>query len=109
VEYTQTLGEAAIDFLLQGGTNAIITLQHNQVVPIPYKEMIDPETGRTEVRLVDTSSYRYQSTYEALARLKPEHGRDAALFERLAALTNLTRQEFIERFGYLAGAAPRPF
>ena len=54
VEYTRTLGEAAIDFLLGGGTNAIITLQHNQIVPIPYEEMIDPETGRTEVRLVDT-------------------------------------------------------
>lgn len=109
VEYTRILGEAAIDFLVQGGTNAIITLQHNQIVPIPYEEMIDPETGRTEVRMVDTSSYRYQSSYKTMARLKPEHAGDAALFERLAALTNLTSQEFRERFGYLAGAAPRPF
>jgi len=109
VEYTRTLGEAAIDFLLQGGTDAIITLQHNQIVPIPYGEMIDPETGRTEVRMVDTSSYRYQSSYKMMARLKPEHARDEALFEQLATLTNLTCQEFKERFGYLAGAAPRPF
>jgi len=109
VEYTETLGEAAIDYLLQGGTNAIITLQHNQIVPIPYHEMIDPETGRTEVRMVDTSSYRYQSSYKAMARLKPEHAGDAALFEQLAALTNLSCQEFRARFGYLAGVAPRPF
>jgi 6-phosphofructokinase len=107
VEYTRTLGEAAIDFLLGGGTNAIITLQHNQVVPIPYDEMINPETGRTEVRLVDTNSYRYQSNYKSMTRLKPEHAGDEALFERLAALTNLSSQEFKERFGYLCDARRR--
>jgi 6-phosphofructokinase 1 len=109
VEYTRTLGDAAIDFMLQGGSNAIITLQHNQIVPIPYDEMIDPETGRTEVRLVDTSSYRYQASYKAMARLKPEHAQDEVLFERLAILTNLSPQGFKQRFGYLAGIAPRPF
>ncbi len=109
VEYTRTLGDAAIDFLLQGGTNAIITLERNQIVPIPYDEMIDPETGRTEVRMVDTNSYRYQASYKAMARLKPEHAQDEALFERLAILTNLSPQQFKDRFGYLAGITPRPF
>ncbi|MFM8319452.1 MAG: 6-phosphofructokinase, partial [Chloroflexota bacterium] len=109
VEYTRTLGEAAVDFLLGGGTNAIITLQHNQVVPIPYDQMIDPETGRTGVRMVDIASYRYRSSFKTMARLKPEHAGDRRLFERLAALTNLTPDQFIARFGYLAGAAPRPF
>lgn len=109
VEYTRTLGEAAIDFLLRGGTNAIITVQHNQIVPIPYDEMINPQTGRTDVRLVDTSSYRYQSSYKFMTRLKPIHATDEALFARMAALTNLPTGAFIERFGYLAGAAPRPF
>jgi ATP-dependent phosphofructokinase / diphosphate-dependent phosphofructokinase len=103
VEYTRTLGEAAIDYLLRGGSNAIITLQHNQVVPIPYDEMIDPVTGRTEVRLVDTGSYRYRSNYKSMTRLKPEHAGDEALFERLAALTNLSPTQFKQRFGYLAG------
>jgi ATP-dependent phosphofructokinase / diphosphate-dependent phosphofructokinase len=109
IEYTRTLGEAAIDFLLNGGTNAIITVQNNQIVPIQFNEMIDPETGRTGVRLVNTSSYRYQSSYKFMVRLKPEHAHDAALFERMAALTNLTSQEFKERFGYLTGVAARSF
>ena len=109
VEYTRTLGEAAIDFLMDGGTNAIITLQNNQVVPIPYDQMIDPDTGRTEVRMVNTNSYRYQSSYKLMSRLKPEHAQDEALLARLAGLTNLTPQAFKQRFGYLAGIAPRPF
>jgi 6-phosphofructokinase len=101
VEYARMLGEAAVDFLLQGGTNAIITLQHGHIVPIPYDEMIDTQTGRTEVRMVDTHSFRYQSSYKMMARLKPENAGDTVLFERLAALTNMTCQGFTERFGYL--------
>lgn len=31
IEYTRTLGQAAVTFLLGGGSNAIITLQHSQV------------------------------------------------------------------------------
>jgi 6-phosphofructokinase 1 len=109
IEYTRTLGEAAVTFLLGGGTNAIITLQHNQAVPIPYDQMIDPETGRTEVRMVDIHSYRYQSAYKFMARLKPEHAADEALFERLAAQTSLSTAEFKQRYGYLCGIGVRPF
>jgi ATP-dependent phosphofructokinase / diphosphate-dependent phosphofructokinase len=109
IEYTRSLGEAAVDFLVAGGTNAIITLQRNQIVPIPYDEMINPETGRTEVRMVNTDSFRYRSAYKFMTRLKPEHAQDEGLFERLAVLTNLTVQEFKERYAYLIGMAPRPF
>ena len=109
VEYTRSLGEAAVDFLVAGGTNAIITLQRNQIVPIPYDEMIDPETGRTEVRMVNMDSFRYRSAYKFMTRLKPEHAQDDRLFERLAVQTNLTVKEFKERYGYLIGIAPRPF
>jgi ATP-dependent phosphofructokinase / diphosphate-dependent phosphofructokinase len=109
IEYTRALGEAAVTFLLEGGTNAIITLQHNQAVPIPYDQMIDPDTGRTEVRMVDTSSYRYQSSLKFMARLKPEHAGDDALFARLAGLTTLSPADFKARYGYLTGEGKRPF
>ena len=109
IEYTRSLGEAAIDFLVEGGSNAIITVQKGQIVPIPYDQMIDPETGRTGVRMVNINSYHYQSSYKFMARLKSEHAHNEALFERLAALTDLTCAEFKERYGYLAGVAPRPF
>src|SRR5271157_63050 len=109
IEYTRILGSAAIEFLSKGGTNAIITLQHNQIVPLPYYEMINPETGRTEVRMVDTSSFRYQSAYQAMTRLKPEYANDALLFERLAVHTKLSGRELKERFGYLIGVGPSPF
>ena len=109
IEYTRSLGSAAIEFLMNGGTNAIITLQHNQIVPIPYDEMINPETGRTEVRMVDTNSFRYQSSYQAMTRLKPECIDDELLFERLAVNTKLSGKELKERYGYLIGIGPGPF
>jgi 6-phosphofructokinase 1 len=109
IEYTRSLGSAAIVFLLKGGTNAIITLQHNQIVPIPYDEMINPETGRTEVRMVDTNSFRYQSSYQAMTRLKPECADDGLLFERLAVFTKLSGRQLKDRYGYLIDAKTRPF
>jgi len=109
VEYTRLLGEAAVSFFIAGGTNAIIALQSHQAVPIPYDQMIDPETGRTEVRMVDMNSYRYQSAYKFMTRLKPEFAGDEELVARLAELTNLSVEAFKSRFGYLIGIAPRPF
>jgi len=101
IEYTRILGTAAIDFLLQGGANAIITLQQGQVIPIPYDEMINPLTGRTAVRLVDRNSYRYHSAYQFMTRLKPEHAGDDALFAKLAVLAHTTPEALRERYGYL--------
>lgn len=109
VEYTRLLGEAAVSFLIEGGTNAIITFQSHQAVPIPYEQMIDPETGRTEVRMVDINSYRYQSAYKFMTRLKPEAAGDEELMSRLAELTSLDVDAFKSRFGYLVAISPRPF
>ena len=52
-----------MEFLLSGGRDATITIQRNQVVPIPFGEMMDPKTGRTEVRLVNIESFTYRSAY----------------------------------------------
>ena len=101
IEYTRILGGAAVNFLMAGGTNAIITLQQGQIVPISYHEMINPNTGRTEVRMVDQNSTRYRTAYKFMTRLKPENAQDDPLFERLAALTNYTPEEFKARYGYL--------
>jgi len=109
IDYTRSLGEAAVDFLLQGGSNATITLQQNQVVPIPLEEMMDPNTGRTEVRVVKIDSFTYQSAYKFMIRLKPQDAENGMLLARMATQTNLSLEGFKARFGYLIGIAPRPF
>ncbi len=109
IDYTRSLGEAAVAHLLDGGTNVTITIQGNDVVPMPFDEMMDPETGRTEVRKVNVESFAYRSAYKFMIRLKPEDAENDDLWKQMAAQTNLTLLEFKERFGYLVGIAPRPF
>jgi 6-phosphofructokinase len=109
IDYTRSLGEAAVEFLLQGGSNATVSIQQNQVVPIPFDQMMDPETGRTEVRQVNVDSFTYRSAYRFMIRLKPENAGDHMLLARMATQTNLSLDEFKARFGYLIGIAPRPF
>lgn len=109
IDYTRSLGEAAVDFLLDGGTDAIIALADDRVIPLPFENMMDSETGRTQVRKVRIDSFAYQSSLKFQIRLKPQHANDEALWKRLAAQTNLTVEQFKARFGYLAGIAARPF
>ena len=79
------------------------------MVPIPFDQMMDPETGRTEVRQVDVDSFTYRSAYKFMIRLKPKHAGNEMLLARMAAQTNISLNEFKARFGYLIGIAPRPF
>jgi 6-phosphofructokinase 1 len=109
IDYTISLGEGAADFLMQGGSDATITIQNNQVVPVPYDDYVDPKTGRTRQRMVNIDSFTYQSAYKFMIRLKPEHAEDRAFLTRMAAHTKLNTDAFIERFGYLIGMAERPY
>ncbi len=108
IDYTRSLGEAAVEFLLKGGTDATITIQHNQMIPIPFVDMMDPETGRTEVRKVNLDSFTYRSAYKFMIRLKPEYADDHMLMADMAAETNLKFEEFKKRYGYLLETTPNP-
>jgi 6-phosphofructokinase 1 len=109
IDYTRTLGQAAVEFLLEGGSDAMITLQNNEIVPVPYVDLMDAETGRTGVRLVNTYSLAFRSARKLMVRLERQDLENAATVAKLAACTNLAPEAFVKRFGYLAGLAPRPF
>src|SRR4029077_12053224 len=55
-EYCRDLGYGAVRFLLGGGTGAMVSIQGGRLVPIPFDDLKDSETGKTKVRLVDTNS-----------------------------------------------------
>ncbi len=109
IDYTRSIGQAAAAFLIDGGSHATVTIQQGKVVPIPFEEMMDPETGRTEVRIVNVDSAAYDAAYKLMVRLKEEHGDDDMLHSRMASLVNMTPDELVKRYGYLMGAAERPF
>ncbi|MDH3974140.1 MAG: diphosphate--fructose-6-phosphate 1-phosphotransferase [Deltaproteobacteria bacterium] len=100
-EYTRDLGFGAITFLLKGGTDALITMHEQKLIPIPFDEMIDPMTGKTAVRMVDVNTESYAVARKYMIRLETEDFRGGEWTEKLAAATHMSIDEFKERFGYL--------
>jgi 6-phosphofructokinase len=108
MEYTRDLGYCAAKFLLAGGNAAMISMQGGHFVPIPFSDMIDGQTGRTKVRLVDISSTRYAIARRYMIRLRRDDLEDPQEIARLAATAHLTEQEFRGQFEYLVAHEPPP-
>jgi ATP-dependent phosphofructokinase / diphosphate-dependent phosphofructokinase len=100
--YCRDLGYSAIRFLLEGGTNAMISVQGGRMVPMPFDTIREADTGRTRVRLVNTDSEGYRVAREYMIRLEPKDLADRFWVEKLAAAGNMSADEFREKFGYLA-------
>lgn len=98
IEYTRDLGYCAAQYLLDGGTAAMVSIQDGRFTPIPFKQMLDPATGRAKVRMVDIGSQSYQIACQYMIRLTEEDFTDAAALGRYAALTGLSPEAFRQRF-----------
>ncbi len=98
MEYTRDLGYCAAQFLLDGGTAAMVSIQQGRFTPIPFKQMLDPATGRAKVRMVDVASESYQIARRYMIRLAPEDMADAQTVGRCASVVGLSADAFRERF-----------
>jgi 6-phosphofructokinase 1 len=108
MEYTRDLGYCAAKYLLAGGNGVMISMQAGLFVPVPFHEMIDPETGRTRVRLVDINSTRYAIARRYMIRLRRDDFDDPHELARFAATCGMTLAEFREEFEYLVQDEPPP-
>src|SRR5205814_5199923 len=66
MEYTRDLGYCAAKYLFSGGNAAMVSLQGGNFVAIPFSQMLDPNPGRTKVRIVDMNRHRYAIASRAL-------------------------------------------
>jgi 6-phosphofructokinase len=108
MEYTRDLGYCAAKYLLNGGNAAMISMQGGHFVPIPFATMIDRETGRTRIRLVDISSTRYAIARRYMIRLRRDDFEDPHHLARLANTARLPEDEFRRQFEYLVAHEPPP-
>jgi 6-phosphofructokinase 1 len=106
IQYCRNLGYWATRFLLDGGTEAMATIQGGRLVPIPFREMISPETGKVRVRYVDIRSPAYQTAAAYMIRLKPEDFERPDQLRTLARAGHLSEADFVRRFGGLVGRGP---
>src|ERR1044072_4467451 len=108
MEYTRDLGYCAAKYLLSGGTGVMISMQAGNLVPIPFEKLVDPETGRTKVRMVDTHSTRYAIARRYMIRLRRDDFEDSHELAKFAATVHVSLDDFRQEFEYLIGYDPPP-
>jgi ATP-dependent phosphofructokinase / diphosphate-dependent phosphofructokinase len=107
IAYTRDLGFGAVEYLrtaIDAGDSdpgAMITIQEDHMVPLPFDALTDPATGKTRIRQVDLSSNSYRVAKEYMIRLEREDLDDLEKLDPIAAAANVTPEAFRERFGYL--------
>jgi 6-phosphofructokinase 1 len=101
MEYTRDLGYSASQFLLDGGSGAMISIQNGRFVPLYFKDILDPVTKRTKVRMIDPSSESFYIARKYMLRLNKTDFEDANELAKLAATVHLSSKEFKKRFYYL--------
>ena len=96
--YCRELGNAAIRFLLNGGSGAMVSVQNGRLVPLLFDDIRDPNTGKTRVRNVDINSETYRVAREYMLRLDYTDFEKADWAEKLARAGNLSVEELKKRF-----------
>jgi 6-phosphofructokinase 1 len=98
MEYTRDLGFCAAQFLLDGGTAAMVSIQNGRFTPISFKQMVDPVSGRAKVRMVDITAQSYQIARQYMIRLSDEDFKGSMALSRYATLAGMSPEAFQARF-----------
>jgi 6-phosphofructokinase len=101
MEYTRDLGFAASQFMLNGGSGAMVSIQGGHFVPLYFKDILDPKTGRTRVRMVDPASESFYIARRYMLRLNQSDFDDPHELAKYAATCGISLEEFREKFFYL--------
>jgi ATP-dependent phosphofructokinase / diphosphate-dependent phosphofructokinase len=103
-EYTRNLGYGAVKFLLSPVAEqfgAIISFVEGRLKPLPFEEMINPETQRMRPRLVDVGAENYECARRYMIRLEPSDFDTADRLKKLADVVKMSPAQFRERFEYV--------
>jgi len=99
-EYTRNLGYGAVEYLLNGGTGAMITFFEGRLRPIPFEDIFDPITKRTKLRFVDVTAEPYIVGRKYMIRLNRDDFSPKNLV-KFSKAANLSISQFRKRFSYL--------
>jgi len=101
MEYTRDLGFSAAQFILDSGSGAMVSIQNGKFVPMYFKDIIDPKTGKTKVRMVDPASESFYIARRYMLRLNQADFDDPHELAKLAATAGMSIETFKQKFGYL--------
>jgi len=104
-EYTQDLGYAAVSYLLDGNSGAIVTVDKGRLIPVKFGEIINAN-GRISTREVDVDSDSYKVARKYMIRLEKSDFDEVKNVARLGLIGNMKTHEFEEGFKYLINDPP---
>ncbi len=104
-EYTQDLGYAAVRYLLDGNSGAIVTVDKGHLIPVRFEDIINAD-GRISTREVDVDSDSYQVARKYMIRLEAGDFEEIKNVARLALIGNMKTDDFIKKFKYLINDPP---
>jgi len=73
------------------------------MVPLQFEKMLNPQTGRFQVRKVNVDGEAYECACHYMIRLEKSDFEDPVELANLAAANSMTSDQFRSRFGYLVG------
>jgi ATP-dependent phosphofructokinase / diphosphate-dependent phosphofructokinase len=103
-EYTRDLGYGAVKFLRSeeaGKFGAIVSLVGGHLEPLPFTQMINPQTGRMQARKVDVNGEGYECARRYMIRLERGDFENPQRLARLASAASMTPEQLRQRFEYL--------
>jgi len=103
MEYTRDLGFSAAQFILSGGSGAMVSIQNGRFVPMYFADILDPVTKKTKVRMVDPSSESFYIARRYMLRLNQADFDDPHELAKYAATCGISLEEFRSQFFYLMG------
>jgi len=107
MEYARDLGYCAAKYLLEGGTNAVVTMVAGKFQPMSFDELLRGPSGDVEMRAVSVDTEHYKIARRYMLRLRRDDFQNADLLARLANTAKLSTDAFRQRFSYLvADEAP---
>lgn len=106
MEYTRDLGYSAAEFVINGGNAAMVSIQNNKFVPMFFRDILDPVTKKTKIRMVDASSESYYIARKYMIRLNTQDFDDPHELAKYAATCGISLEDFRNQFVYLINGDP---
>ncbi|MCK6456537.1 MAG: 6-phosphofructokinase [Phycisphaerae bacterium] len=102
IAYCRDLGYGSIRLLLDSEralpSGVMVTLVNGNLVPMDFHEMIDPQTNRTRIRLVNVKSLSYRVARAYMIRLERSDLDNPQMLAELADAAKMSPERFRERY-----------
>lgn len=97
-EYTRMLGYGAVKFLLNGANRVMIARVGTSLIPVPFTDFINHDTGKSQIRMVDTNSIYYKMARSYQIRLTERDLKNEEFMHQFVRLTGKDRNYILDRF-----------